>query len=205
MTPAPVPPTATALLIVECQEGVVGKTSALPALAEQAAPVLPVIGRLAVGARAAGVVVCHLTFVPLARNRSSNRKPVLFQQVLPLMDDWGPGHPGTLVVDEIGVGPDDLVLPRASGVSPTHGTETFKVLRNLGVQRIVVAGVSTNVALPAVLTGAVDEGFETAVPTDAVVGTPADYAEASVRHTLAFLARLTTVDALLAEWAGADA
>ena len=45
-------PEKSALLFVECQRGVVGDLSVLPALAEAAAPVLADLGRLAEGARA---------------------------------------------------------------------------------------------------------------------------------------------------------
>ena len=47
----------TALLFIECQRGVVGDLSMLPALADAAAPALPAMGRLATAARAAGVPV----------------------------------------------------------------------------------------------------------------------------------------------------
>jgi nicotinamidase-related amidase len=202
---APVLPSETALLVIECQNGVVGAESALPDLAKEAGPALKTIGRLAQGARESGVQVCHLTFSPLAGNRSSNRKPLLFKGILHQMDAWGADHPATHVVDEIGVGENDLVLPRASGLSPTYGTETFRILRNLGITTIVVAGVSTNIAIPSVLTQAVDEGFEAVVPRDAAIGTPKEYADAMMRHTIGMIARLTTVDDLLAQWAEAAA
>jgi nicotinamidase-related amidase len=198
-------PAETALLIIECQNGVVGPDSVLPELAAVVGPHLKTIGRLAQGARDHGVQVCHLTFSPLAGNRSCNRKPLLFKGILGNMDAWGPDHPATQVVDEIGVGPDDLVLPRATGLSPTYGTETFKLLRNLGIKAIVVAGVSTNIAIPAVLTEACDEGFDVMVARDAALGSPAEYAEQMMTHTIGMICRLTTVDDLVAQWAAASA
>lgn len=201
--PLPAPPSATALLIIECQNGVVGADSVLPDLAAVVRPALPTIGRLARGARDAGVQVVHLTFSPVAGNRSCNRKPLLFKGILRNMDDWGPGHPATQVVDEVGVGPDDLVLPRATGLSPTYGTDTFKLLRNLGITAVVVAGVSTNIAIPAVLTEAVDEGFDVLVARDAALGSPAAYADQMMQHTIGMIAQLTTVDELVSEWAAA--
>jgi nicotinamidase-related amidase len=201
--PPPVLPSETALLIIECQNGVVGEASVLPELAAAVRPSLPLIGRLAQGARDAGVQVVHLTFSPLAGNRSCNRKPLLFKGILPNMDDWGPDNPATHVVDEVGVGPDDLVLPRATGLSPTYGTDTFKLLRNLGITALVVAGVSTNIAIPAVLTEAVDEGFDVRVARNAALGSPAEYAQQMMQHTIGMIARLTTVDELVAQWAAA--
>jgi nicotinamidase-related amidase len=183
---------------------VVGDISVLPALAKAAAPVLPVIGRLAHGARAAGALVVHLTYVPAVGNRSSNRKPVLFSRILDQMADWTADHPATQVVPEIGVDSADLVLVRHSGISPTHGTETFKILRNLGVTSLVLAGVSTNIAVPVVAVEATDEGFDVLVASDAVAGTPAAHSESMLDHTLAFVATTTTTDELLASWAKTD-
>ena len=122
-----------------------------------------------------------IVHVPVADNRSSNRKPRLFGQILDLMDDWNADHPATKVVDEIGVQPGDVILPRHQGLSPTHGTETFKILRNLGVTTLVIAGVSTNIAIPVASTEAADEGFDVLIPTDAVIGSPPSQANEELR------------------------
>ena len=47
-------PDKTALVFIECQRGVIGDLSVLPALAESARPALATMGRLAAGARGAG-------------------------------------------------------------------------------------------------------------------------------------------------------
>ncbi len=177
-------PDHTALVIVECQNGVVGPGSALSELAAAAAPVLPVIGRLARAARKAGTSVVHLTYVPAFDGRSANRNTPLQQAIQSVVSGWTAGHPGTQVVDEIGVDPGDLVLPRHSGMSPTHSTELFALLRNLGVRTVVLAGVSLNVA----------------IPVAAIAGTPAEHAESMLRHTLRFLATITTADDVIAAW-----
>ena len=193
-------PNTTALLIIECQTGVVGRDSVLPALAEAAAPVLPIINRLAAGARDAGVLVAHLLYLPVADNRSSNRKPPMQRFVAPQMADWTPGHPATHVVPEIETAETDLVLVRHSGLSPVHSTETFEVLRNIGITTLVLAGVSTNIAIPVSATGAVDEGFDVIVPRDAVAGTPPEHHEGMLDHTIRMLATMTTTDELLEAW-----
>ncbi|WP_322754186.1 isochorismatase family protein [Frankia sp. Cas3] len=197
-------PTRTAVLFVECQRGVIGAGGVLPALTEAACPVLPALARLADGARAAGALVVHLLYVPAAGNRSSNRKPPLFGHVLRQMSDWTADHPATQVVDEIGTLPDDLVFPRHSGLSPTHATETFHVLRNIGITTAVVAGGSANIAIPVVATEAADEGFDVVIARDAIYGTPAEHTASMLRHTLAFIATITTVDELLAALAAAE-
>ena len=104
------------------------------------------------------------------------------------------------IVPEIGVGPDDLVLPRHQGISPVHRTEVLSILRNMGMEDIVVAGVSTNLAVPLTAVGAADEDFGVTVATDATVGTPPEHHASMLRHSLAFVARLATTDELLGEW-----
>ncbi|HEY1829495.1 MAG TPA: isochorismatase family protein [Acidimicrobiales bacterium] len=191
----------TAVLFIECQRGVVGDYSVLPALAESARPVLAAMGRLAAGARLHGVRVAHLTYIPVAAGRSTNRRSPLMRATTST-SEWNEEHPAAEVVPEIGVGPEDLILPRHQGISPIHRTETLAVLRNMGIEEVVVAGVSTNLAIPLVAVGAADEDFAVTVPTDATVGTPPEHHASMLKNSLAFVARLSTVDDLLDEWSG---
>jgi ureidoacrylate peracid hydrolase len=192
-------PAATALVFNECQRGVVGDLSVLPALAKAAQPALATMGRLAAGAREAGVLVAHLTYLPLAGGRSASRRSKLVRATSATAG-WSPSDPAVEIVPEIGVGPDDLVLPRHQGISPVHRTEFLAVLRNIGIEEIVVAGVSTNLAIPLIVVGAADEDFAVTLPTDATAGTPPEHHESVLKHSLAYVARLTTVDELLGEW-----
>jgi nicotinamidase-related amidase len=193
-------PEHTALVVVECQTGTVGHDSALPALAAAAAPILPVIARLARAARKAGAPVVHLTYVPIFGGRSTNSNTPLQQMIRLLNSGWTAGGAGTQVVDEIGAEPGDLVLPRHSGMSPTHSTELFAVLRNLGVRTVVLSGVSLNVAIPSATVELADEGFAVVIPRDTVAGTPAEYADSMLRHTLRMLAAISTADEVIAAW-----
>ncbi|HXY28628.1 MAG TPA: isochorismatase family protein, partial [Acidimicrobiales bacterium] len=131
--------------------------------------------------------------------RTANRRTRLMRATAATAE-WDDEHPATQVVPEIGMEPGDLVLPRHQGVSPVHRTEVLAVLRNLGMDHIVVAGVSTNLAILLVAVGAADEDFAVTIPTDATVGTPPEHHESMLAHSLAFVARLATTDELLAEW-----
>jgi nicotinamidase-related amidase len=192
-------PRGTALLFVECQRGVIGDLSVLPALAEAAQPALAAMSRLAGGARSAGVQVVHLTYLPLAGGRSASQRSALMRATASTAA-WRESDAALEIVPDIGVGPDDLVLPRHQGISPVHRTEVLTVLRNMGLRDVVVAGVSTNLAVPLVAVGAADEDFGVTVASDATVGTPAEHHASMLRHSLAFVARLATTDELLAEW-----
>lgn len=195
-------PEETALLLVECQRGVVGDLSMLPALAEQAKPALATMGRLAAGARATGVAVLHLTYHPLAGGRSNNRRSPMMRATK-ASAGWGPDSPEVEVVPEIGVEPGDITLVRHSGISPVYRTDTLTMLRNMGIDEVVVAGVSTNWAIPLTVAGVADEDMTPVVPVDCAVGAPLEHHESMLRHALGFVARLTTADELLAAWGAA--
>jgi nicotinamidase-related amidase len=192
-------PRTTALLFVECQRGVIGDLSVLPVLAEAAQPAVAAMAHLATGARGAGVQVVHLTYLPLAGGRSASQRSPLMRATASTAA-WRGSDAALEIVPEIGVGSDDLVLPRHQGISPVHRTEVLSVLRNMGMDHVVVAGVSTNLAVPLVAVGAADEDFDVTVATDATMGTPAEHHASMLRHSLAFVARLATTDELLAEW-----
>jgi nicotinamidase-related amidase len=192
-------PASTAVLFVECQRGVIGDRTVLPALAESARPALAAMGRLADGARRAGATVVHLTYLPLAGGRSASRRAPLMRRTSSAAD-WSASDDALEIVPQIGVGPADLVLPRHQGISPVYRTEVLTVLRNMAVTDVVVAGVSTNLAILLVAVGAADEDLAVTIPTDATVGTPPEHHASVLRHSLAFVGRLTTVDELLASW-----
>ena len=196
-------PHRTALVMVECQRGVVGDLSVLPDLAALAQPVLERIGYLATEARRAGVTVVHLTYRPLAGGRSTNQRSPLTRSTSTTAS-WGPDNPGAEVVPQIALDPGDLVFERHQGISPVHRTEVLAILRNLGVEEVVVAGVSTNLAVPLVAVAASDEDFAVTVARDASVGVPASHHDSMLRYSLAFVARLATVDDIVAGWRGGD-
>jgi nicotinamidase-related amidase len=81
-----------------------------------------------------------------------------------------------------------------------HQTEVLSILRNMHIDEVVVAGVSTNLAIPMAVVGAADEDFGVTVVTDASVGIPAEHHASMLKHSLSFVARLATVDELLGEW-----
>ncbi|SHN18967.1 cysteine hydrolase [Cryptosporangium aurantiacum] len=187
----------TAVVCVECQDGVLGEHSVLPALGSDAAPLVKNIVRLADGARAAGIRVVHATFGGLL-GAPTGTAPI-WRRLAPATADWAPGHPAVAVVPELSHA-DDLVLPRRHGLSPTWRTELLPVLRGLDIDTIVLTGVSLNLALPMAAAEACHDGFTVVVPRDAVAGTPAAYGEAVLANTMRMLARITTTDELLDDW-----
>jgi biuret amidohydrolase len=198
-----VDPTHTAIVTSEVQNGVVGRRSALPVLAQAAAAeMLPNLARLLPVARAAGVQIVHCTAYRRADGRGANTNARLFMGVRKSPVALLPGTPEVEVVPELGPEADDLVLTRTHGLDPMAGTDLDPVLRNLGVTTIVVTGVSVNVAVTNLVMDAVNLGYDVVLPRDAVCGIPREYADAVIDNTLSLLATLTTADELVALWKG---
>jgi nicotinamidase-related amidase len=197
-----VAPEHTALVLQEVQNGVVGSPSALPALADAAAAV-GLIGncaRLAARAREIGVTVLHCTAETRDDGRGGNHNARLFAGVKKSPVRLTPGSAAVQVPEEIGVDPRDLVLPRYHGLGPMTGTQLDSILRNLGATTIVGVGVSVNVGMTNLALDAVNRGYQTVLPRDAIAGVPADYADAVIDNTLSLIATISTTDAVLAAW-----
>jgi nicotinamidase-related amidase len=193
-------PARTALITSEIQNGVVGPGSGLPQLADAAKAIIEPTARLCASARSVGVRVIHGTATRRADGAGSNANARLFQAVrrseMPLL----PGSWESQVVDELGPDERDLVLTRLHGLNPMAGTDLDPILRNLGVSTLVVTGVSVNVAVTNLVMDAVNLGYQVVLPRDAVCGIPQEYADALIDGTLALLATVTTVDALVDTW-----
>jgi len=197
-----VDPQHTALVTQECQQGVIGEKSALPALAAGVARVDMTVhvAQLVRAARAAGVRIVHCTAERRPDGMGANRNARLFQYMARAERPLLPGSEAAALVPEIGAQPEDLVLTRLHGLSPFQGTELDWVLRNAGVTTIVGVGVSVNVAIQNLTFDAVNSSYQMVIPRDAVAGFPAEYVEMVFEHTLAAIATLTTTRDLLAAW-----
>jgi biuret amidohydrolase len=200
-----VQPGHTALLTVEVQEAVVGKRAVLPALAEAVAEsgMLSNIAALARAARAAGAPVVHCTAEFRADGFGANRNSRLFGATRKARGGKAAPADAFSVHAEVGAEPTDIVLPRIHGASPMTGTSLDTVLRNEGVTTIVATGVSMNVALLGLVFEAVNRSYQVVVPRDAVCGVDATYVDAVLDNTVAFLATVTTTEAVIDAWSGA--
>ncbi|NUL07258.1 cysteine hydrolase [Streptomyces lunaelactis] len=195
-------PTGTALLTVECQQGVVGKDSALPELAAEArsSGALLNVARLVAGAHEAGVQVLHAVAERRPDGRGANHNARLFRAAGRLPVQQHSGTTAVLIAPPIEVADEDLVVRRLHGLSPIAGTDVDALLRNLGCRSLLIAGVSANIAIPNAVFDAVNLGYTAVVPGDAIAGVPADYTPVMIRNTLALVATITTTDEVLACW-----
>jgi nicotinamidase-related amidase len=190
---------SVAVVCVECQNGVLGPESVLPALAADSGDLIGKVRRLLDAARSSGIRVVHATYEgALGGNHIGTAR--IWRALGPATAGWAPGTVATQVIPEL-LAPGDLVLPRHHGLFPTLDSELLPVLKGLGVRTVVLAGVSLNLALPLTAGHTTQAGFRLIVPRDAVGGTPAEYGEQVLANTIAVLGRITTVDDLIAEWA----
>ncbi|MCX4678702.1 cysteine hydrolase [Streptomyces sp. NBC_01433] len=195
-------PATTALLTVECQQGVVGRNSALPELARAArsSGALANVARLVSAAHEAGVQVVHAVAERRPDGRGSGDNARLFRAAARLPVQQYSGSTAVRVAEPIEVADEDLVVRRLHGLSPLAGTEVDALLRNLGCRTLVITGVSANVAIPNAVFDAVNLGYTAVVPSDAIAGVPAEYTPAMIRNTLALVATITTTDDALGCW-----
>jgi nicotinamidase-related amidase len=190
---------STALLTVECQQGVVGPDSALPelALAARQSGALANVARLVAAAHESGVQVIHAVAERRPDGRGANRNARLFRAAERLPVQQLSGSTAVRVAPPIEVADEDFVVRRLHGLSPIQGTEVDALLRNLGCRTLIVTGVSANVAIPNAVFDAVNRGYTVVVPRDAIAGVPADYTPAMIRNTLALVATVATTDEVL--------
>ncbi|APU39287.1 MULTISPECIES: cysteine hydrolase [unclassified Streptomyces] len=196
-------PATTALLTVECQNGVVGEESALPELAKEArdSGMLGRVAALVEAARGAGVQVLHAVAERRPDGLGANSNARLFRAAGRLPVRQLTGSRAVEVAAPVTVSDQDLVVRRLHGLSPMAGTDLDALLRNLGVRTLVVTGVSSNIAIPNTVFDAVNFGYQVVVPADAIAGVPASCTAEVIRNSLALVAAVTTTEALLEAWA----
>jgi nicotinamidase-related amidase len=198
MASTPWNPDTTAVVCVECQNGVLGPESVLPALAADSSELVSSVRRLLDSARQFGARVVHATYEGNLGGRETGTARI-WRALGPATAQWAPGSTATAVLPEL-LASTDLVLPRHHGLFPTLDSELLPVLKGLGVSTIVLAGVSLNLAITHTAGHVTQAGFNLVVPRDGVGGTPKDYAEQVLDNTIGVLGRLTTIDQLIGEW-----
>jgi len=194
-------PQHCALLLMECQEGVIGSGGRMGALGEavERHGTIAHIGRVLTAARAVKVPVFYLTVARRADNGGATANCLLLalgRKGTPLL----PGSPQQAVVQALAPQADEYVVNRFHGVTPFHGTELDQLLRNLGVRTLVATGVSVNIGITGLTIEAVNCGYQVVIPRQAVAGTPDAHVDSLFEHTLRLLATIATVDQVLQAW-----
>lgn len=160
-----------ALIISEMQNAMVSRAHEDRELARRVEQggIVAQIARLAEDFRQAGAPVIHCTLVPSADYAdfpvncalwaNLKRKRILYE-----------GSSGAEIVEGLTPMPGDIVSQRRGGLSGFHATELERTLRALGVDTVVLTGVSTNLALTGLAIEAVNRLFQVVIPDDCVAG-----------------------------------
>jgi nicotinamidase-related amidase len=192
------------LVLMECQVDMIGEAAAEEGagLAQHAVSrgMVDKVAALASAFRERQLPVMHCMFLPrrdmvgtsinsplFAGKRWKNRS--LEPDGRP---DDNPVHP------KLTPEPTDFVVARMHGLEAFHGTELDQLLRNQGVQSIVLCGVSTNMGIPGTALGGLNRGYTMIVPEDCTAGAWPEAHEFQVRHTLPLLSTVTSSDEVLA-------
>jgi ureidoacrylate peracid hydrolase len=166
-----------------------------PFLAQMRDLVLPRMRALQVAARKAGVEVMYTTIESLTldgRDRSLDYKITGFNVPKGSWDGK--------VVDEIAPGPDEIVLPKSSS-SVFVSTHIDYLLRNLGVQQLILSGVLTDQCVESAIRDACDLGYLVTQVTDACA-TFTDARQAASLAAIRGYCRQRTTAEIVAELGG---
>ncbi|MDE1145138.1 MAG: cysteine hydrolase [Azospirillaceae bacterium] len=189
-----------ALLVNEAQVGVMDPAySIFPALAQQveARGIVPRIAALMDQFRARGLPIFHLPVVhrPDFADVTPNS---LISGVTLKGRRMAAGSIEADYIDILRPGPTDYVVSRSSGFIAFLETSLDATLRRLGVQTVVLTGVSVNVALPGNTMAAVDLGYQVVIPEDCVAGTDPAVHRTLVDNQLRVLATISTSEEVTA-------
>ncbi|ASR03204.1 MULTISPECIES: cysteine hydrolase family protein [Gordonia] len=184
---------APALVISECQQGLLDPPpGAFSGLAAQAAGrgLIERTAELARAFRSRSLPVVHCTIVHRADQKGMLPNSYLGKMAIEerMMVE---GTRDVQIPAELGPEPTDLVSSRATGLTAFYGTDLDAMLRLQRVRTLVVAGISTNVALPGLALEAVNRGYDVVLAEDCTAGTTAEDHRYMVDNLLAMLTRIT--------------
>jgi nicotinamidase-related amidase len=169
-------PGTTALVVIDMQRDFAepgGFGASLGNDVGRIAAIVPTVGRLIEGFRAAGLPVIHtmechrpdLSDCPPAKRNRGN--PAL------RIGDVGPmgrvlisGEPGTSILDELAPLPGEIVIEKP-GKGAFYATALGTELDRLGSRQLVFAGVTTEVCVQTTMREANDRGYECLLAEDA--------------------------------------
>jgi nicotinamidase-related amidase len=189
-----------ALIINEVQVGLLDpERSIFPALAEIAAErnIVAHIAELIAVFRAKG----HPIFYTPATNRADmadKKINTLISALSAKVRNMVEGSPDVEHPPEIAPTADDFIVQRGAGLIAFHGTSLDLTLRRMGVETVVITGISTNVAITGMTMAAVENGYHAVIPEDCIAAADREAHRVIVEHQLRMLATITSKDDVIA-------
>jgi nicotinamidase-related amidase len=189
MTTLTIDPRKTALVLIDLQQGVVGRTSAPRTGAE----VVRNASRLAAKFRAldATVVLVRVTFQADFKDILNAPADVPMQfNASALPANWAD------LVPEIGPQPGDLIITKRQW-GAFYGTELDLQLRRRDVRTIVLGGISTNIGVESTARNAYEHGYAQIFVEDAMASNSAEAHEFAVKNIFARIGNVRSTDEVL--------
>jgi nicotinamidase-related amidase len=202
----PIEPRKTALLSIDMQNAewsrekmararVPGAPEAayLPMMEKMEAQLIPNQQRLQAAARKAGIEVIYTTIESYTldgRDRSLDHK---ISHLFCPKGSWE-----AKVIPEVGPDPNDIVIPKtASGIF--NSTNIEYVLRNLGIEYLVIYGICTDQCVECAIRDAADRGFLVTQIEDACAAVEERRHDVSIEQMRGHYCRTRTTDEMIAE------
>ncbi len=152
---------------------------------------LPAMQRLIAGGREAGCEIVYTVIEALTRDGRDRSLDHKLSGILVPRGSWQ-----AQVIGAIAPGPDDIVLPKtSSGVF--NSTNIAYVLRNIGIENIVVAGFLTDQCVDMAVRDGADQGFYMVCAADACAS-HTEERHATALRLFGGYCRVQTVDEALA-------
>jgi nicotinamidase-related amidase len=193
----------TAFLVLDCQNDICHERGAFTGpIAGQirGSGVFDAIGACLAAARAAGVLVIHVRHLvdPWLGPDAIEGSRVLrgMRRIGALV----PGTWGAEILDEVAPAEGEPVIDKYR-ISAFAGTDLDRLLRQSGVDSLVLSGVSTSFVVEGTARDAVDRGFRTAVVADGCVDLQEESHRVALQHVLPMLATITD-SAAVTGWLG---
>jgi nicotinamidase-related amidase len=188
-----------AVLTMELQRGVMGDLASFPELAAAATErdIVTHAAELLTAVRSIGRPVVHCTAEFRADRAGTVTNTPLHTTLLRRPEHLLEGTPATELVPGLGTETSDYVSARRHGVSPFTGTPLHDLLQQHGVHVVLVTGVSLNLGVLGLCVEAVNLGYQVVVASDAVVGVPIEYGDAVLQTSVAVVAAVAPVEAIV--------
>lgn len=189
-----------ALLINECQRGIVEPgLSIIPGLPDEVEQrgTIPKIARLLDHFRGQQLPIFHLPFIfrPGLADVVVNSMLLAISAKTPRML---PGYPEAEFAPGLEPVDGEYVVTRTANLIAFNQTELDSILRRLGIETVVLTGVSTNVAIAGNTMAATDLGYNVVIPEDCIAGGDPHSHRMIVDHQLRLLATITDSASVIA-------
>lgn len=184
-----------ALIISECQNGLINPEYAtnMSGLAQQAAE-RDIVGRISAMAEAfreAGLPVAHATIEPAEDFAGFDQSSPLAVHTI-RENKFREGTPFPLIHPGLTPHEGDLLFPRRTGMTAFFRSGLGAALRERGVDTVVLAGISVNIAIPGTTVEAVNRGLPVVIAEDATAATSPEVHEFTYANVLRALATISS-------------